>query len=179
MHDVLQDLSDGKITIAEAEAKLLGYATSEAGRFDTAREHRHGVPEGILCDGKTMEEIITFASIAIETIGRAIVTRTTPEIQKAIQEHFPQSIKVKSHPLSRTIIAKTSEFESPTLNATVAIVTAGTSDRPIAEEAAIIASEMGANIVQINDVGVAGLHRLLDQIAVSYTHLTLPTIYSV
>ena len=61
-------------------------------------------------------------------------------------------------------MAKTPDFEPPVLDATIAIVTAGTSDRPIADEAAIIASEMGANIVQIRDVGVAGLHRLLDQL---------------
>ena len=76
MRDVLQELSDGKISITEAEAKLLGYVTSEAGRFDAAREHRHGIPEGILCDGKTIDEIVTLASIAVETTGRAIITRT-------------------------------------------------------------------------------------------------------
>ena len=166
MRDVLQDLSDGKITIVEAEAKLLGYATSEAGRFDVAREHRHGVPEGILCDGKTPEEIVTLASIALETTGRAIITRTTPEIQEAVKENLPKSVELHSYSTPRIIVAKTLGFEPPVLDATIAIVTAGTSDRPVAEEAAIIASEMGASIVQIRDVGVAGLHRLLDQIEV-------------
>jgi NCAIR mutase (PurE)-related protein len=166
MRDVLQDLSDGKITIVEAEAKLLGYATSEAGRFDVAREHRRGVPECILCDRKTTEEIVTLASIALETTGRAIITRTTPEIQEAVKESLPKSVELHSYSIPRIIVAKALGFEPPVLDATIAIVTAGTSDRPIAEEAAIIASEMGASIVQIRDVGVAGLHRLLDQIEV-------------
>ena len=164
MRDVLQELSDGKISITEAEAKLLGYVTSEAGRFDAAREHRHGIPEGILCDGKTIDEIVTLASIAVETTGRAIITRTTPQIQEAIQKNLPKSVEIKSHSHPRITVAKTPDFEPPVLDATIAIVTAGTSARPLADEAAIIASEMGANIVQIRDVGVAGLHRLLDQL---------------
>ena len=164
MRDVLQDLSDGKISIAEAEAKLLGYVTSEAGRFDAAREHRHGIPEGILCDGKTIDEIVTLASIAVETTGRAIITRTTPQIQEAIQKNLPKSVEIKSYSHPRITVAKAPNFEPHVIDATIAIVTAGTSDRPIADEAAIIASEMGANIVQIRDVGVAGLHRLLDQL---------------
>lgn len=164
MRRVLQELSDGKITIVEAEALLFGYVTSDSGRFDTDRERRHGVPEGILSDGKTIEEILELASIAIETTGRSIITRVDSNSQKIIQDHFPSEITVKSHPLSKIIVAYRPDYEPPILNATVAIVTAGTSDRSVAEEAEIIVSEMGATTTLIYDVGVAGLHRLMDQL---------------
>ena len=122
------------------------------------------MPEGILSDGKTIEEILELASIAIETTGRSIITRVDSNYQKIIQDHFPSEITVKSHPLSKIIVAYRPDYEPPILNATVAIVTAGTSDRSVAEEAEIIVSEMGATTTLIYDVGVAGLHRLMDQL---------------
>ena len=164
MRDVLQALADGEYSVAEAEARLAGYATTEAGRFDAAREQRRGVPEAILATGKTAEEVAELASAAIDTTGRAIVTRADEAQADAVQERL--SIDVpdadwRYDERTGTGIAHAADFEPPSLDATVAVVTAGTSDAGPAGEAAIIASEMGATVERVDDVGVAGIHRLL------------------
>ncbi len=164
MRDVLRALADGDITVAEAESRLAGYATTDAGRFDAAREGRGGVPEAILADGKPPGAVADLAAAALETTGRAIVTRTTPEQRDALREgldregHGDASVEVS--PEAGVVVAHAPGFEPPTLEATVAVVTAGTSDAGPAGEAAVIAREMGATVERIDDVGVAGIHRL-------------------
>ena len=165
MRDVLRALAAGDITVAEAEARLSGYATTEAGRFDAAREDRRGVPEAILADGKAPEAVADLVSTAVETTGRAIVTRADEACRTAARNAAPDGAAVSENAAARTVVVHADGFEPPTLEATVAVVTAGTSDVPVAEEAAVIASEMGAAVERIDDVGVAGLHRLLDHVA--------------
>ncbi|ELK54719.1 hypothetical protein D320_08570, partial [Haloferax sp. BAB-2207] len=75
MRDILEAVADGSLSPAEAEVRLSGYATTDAGRFDAARETRRGVPEAILAEGKTPDETATLAVAAVETSGRALVTR--------------------------------------------------------------------------------------------------------
>ena len=170
MRDVLEALADGKYSVAEAEAKLAGYATTEAGRFDAAREHRRGVPEAVLATGKTPEEVAELASAAIETTGRAIVTRADEAQANAVRErlatHTPDA-DWRYDDRTGVGVAHATDFEPPSLDATVGIVTAGTSDAKPAGEAVTIAAEMGANVERIDDVGVAGIHRLF---------ATLPTL---
>jgi NCAIR mutase (PurE)-related protein len=165
MRDVLEALADGQLTVAEAEARLAGYATTDAGRFDAAREGRNGVPEAILGDGKSPAAVADLAEAAVETTGRAIVTRTTPEQHDALRQAIEDGAidgdaTLAVTPESRTVIVHGPAFEPPVLAATVAVVTAGTSDAGPAGEAAVIAREMGATVDRIDDVGVAGIHRL-------------------
>src|SRR6056297_899792 len=75
MREILEAVAAGELTPAEAEARLSGYATTGAGRFDAAREDRSGVPEAVLGTGKTATEIADLAATAVGTTGRAIVTR--------------------------------------------------------------------------------------------------------
>lgn len=164
MRELLEAVAAGELTPAEAEAQLVDYATTEAGRFDAAREHRRGVPEAILADGKTAADVADLVTTAVETTGRAIVTRTTPEHNGAVQEAVSTAASVDVDSRSGTIVVHGPDFERPTLEALVGVVTAGTSDAPVAGEAAVIAEEMGASVKQIEDVGVAGLHRLLDRL---------------
>ncbi|MFC6615396.1 nickel pincer cofactor biosynthesis protein LarB [Halopenitus salinus] len=167
MRDVLEALADGEIGISEAESRLSGYATTDAGRFDAARETRRGIPEAILADGKTPEETARLARTAVETTGRALVTRADSAVAEAAIEavyaEFPDA-EVDHDERTRTVVVHTPEFEPPDLDARVAIVTGGTSDAPIAGEAAVIAREVGADVDLIEDVGVASLVRILDQI---------------
>lgn len=166
MREILEELAAGDLTVAEAEAQLAGYATTEAGRFDAARETRRGVPEAILGEGKEPESVVDLARAAVETTGRAIVTRTTPDQQAAIENAFEEDansqVTVSSHEWANAVVVKSGTFDPPAVDATVGIVTAGTSDAGPAAEAALLAAEMGATVEQIEDVGVAGLHRLLD-----------------
>lgn len=165
MREILEAVAAGECSVAEAEARIAGYATTEAGRFDAAREHRRGVPEAILAAGKTPDEVAELAAAALETTGRTIVTRADERQAEAVGERV-----VSDEPDAnwwfdeRTgiVVARAADFEPPNLNATVAVVTAGTSDVGPAGEAATIATEMGARVERVDDVGVAGLHRLLD-----------------
>jgi NCAIR mutase (PurE)-related protein len=168
MRDVLEALAGGDISITEAESRLAGYATTDAGRFDAAREGRSGVPEAVLGEGKSPQAVADLALTALETTGRAIVTRTTAEqrdaLREAIDREGHERVSIEVTPEAGTVVAHTPGFEAPNLEATVAVVTAGTSDAGPAGEAAVIAREMGATVERIDDVGVAGIHRLFGQL---------------
>jgi hypothetical protein len=162
MRDILDAVAAGDLSPAAAEARLRGYATTEAGRFDAARETRRGVPEAILAAGKTPVETADLAATAVETTGRAVVTRADDETATAVAEGFPDDVEVDHDGRARTIVAHAPGFDPPELDATVAVVTAGTSDAPVAGEASVIAREMGASVDWIEDVGVAHLGRIVD-----------------
>ncbi|MFB6088045.1 MAG: nickel pincer cofactor biosynthesis protein LarB [Haloarculaceae archaeon] len=167
MRDILEALAAGDLSPAEAEARLAGYATGEAGRFDATRERRSGVPEAILADGKTPAEVAGLASTAVETAGRAIVTRADADVRDAAREmlasdHPDADVSVDER--ARLLVARGSDFEPPDLDATVGVVTAGTSDAVPAGEAAAIVREMGADVERVDDVGVASLARVVDEL---------------
>ena len=164
MQEVLRALADGEITVSEAEARLAGYATTGAGRFDAAREDRRGVPEAILADGKTPEAVEDLVATAVETAGRAIVTRADAERREAAVAAAPDDATVAEYADAGAVVVHAEGFEPPDVDATVAVVTAGTSDATVAEEATMIAREMGATVERTEDVGVAGIHRLVDHL---------------
>ena len=165
MRDVLTALQRGELTVSEAEAALAGYATTESGRFDAARETRRGGPEAILADGKTSDEIAELAATAVETTGRAIVTRLGSADATSLRDRLIDTdpdIDVTIHERAGVLVARERDYDAPQLDATVAVVSAGTSDAVPAGEAAVIAEEMGATVTQIADVGVAALTRIVD-----------------
>jgi len=166
--ETLKALAAGEIGIETAESRLRGYATTTAGRFDADREERRGIPEGVLAEGKRPAEAASLATTALETTGRAIVTRAEPAhaaaIREAVESAAPDA-NIEHNEVTRTVVVHAAGFEPPALDATVAVVTAGTADAPVAGEAAVIASEIGARIDRVHDVGVANIDRLLDQCA--------------
>ena len=167
MRELLEAVAAGDVSPAEAEAELAGYATNGAGRFDAARESRSGVPEAILGDGKTPGEIATLAGTAVETTGRAIVTRIERADATAVRGRLAETAPdatVRWDERARWLVATTSAFERPTLDAAVGVVTAGTSDAVPAGEAAMIAGEMGATVTRVDDVGVASMARTIDAV---------------
>jgi len=88
MRELLEAVAAGEVSPAAAEARLSGDATGDAGRFDAARETRLGVPKAILDDGKTPDVVASLTTTAVETTGRAIVTRTTADQQAALRERL-------------------------------------------------------------------------------------------
>jgi len=167
MRKILEALEDGDISVDAAEAELRGYASNDGGRFDAARVVRGGVPEAILGDGKTPVEVAALAATAVETTGRVIATRVTGEQVAAIRrrlaaDHPGTTIRWRER--SHVVVGHAPDFEPPRLDADVGIVTAGTSDAIPAGEAAAIVGEMGARVGRIDDVGVAGIARLLDRL---------------
>ncbi len=169
MRDVLEAVANGELTPEAAEAKLSGYVTNDAGRFDATRSQRSGVPEAILAEGKTCEEVTTLVEASLETTGLAIATRVTESEASAIRQQLAEThseATIQFDERAGTVVVHGEEYEPPTLAASVAVVTAGTSDAVPAGEAATIAAEMGVTVERVNDVGVASIDRMLDQLPV-------------
>ncbi|WP_135667364.1 nickel pincer cofactor biosynthesis protein LarB [Halorhabdus rudnickae] len=167
MRETLEALAAGELSVAAAQARLAGYADNDGGRFDAARRSRAGVPEAILGDGKTPMEVASLAATAVETTGRAIATRIDDEqvaaIRRRLDGDHPEAT-LRWNDRSNVLVAHGPNFEPPHLDATIGVVTAGTSDAVPAGEAVAIAGEMGARIYRLEDVGVASIARLLDRL---------------
>ena len=189
MRETLEAVAAGDLTPAQAEAELRGYATTEAGRFDAARETRRGVPEGILAEGKTAPEVAAMADAALESTGRALVTRAGDAIAERVRSHLGQEhpgATVERDARARTVVAHAADYESPSVDAEVVVVSGGTADAPAAREAAVVAGEAGAGVETVEDVGVANLTRVLDEletlraadviVAAAGREATLPTV---
>lgn len=169
MREILEAVAAGELTPATAEAQLRGYATGEAGRFDAARTRRSGVPEAILGADKTPAEAAALAETSIETTGRALATRLDEAQTAAVRERLAAcapDAEVRVHERAGVLVAHAPSFSPPELDAQVGVVTAGTGDAVPATEAAVVAREMGATVDRVDDIGVASLARLLDQLPV-------------
>jgi pyridinium-3,5-biscarboxylic acid mononucleotide synthase len=132
----------------------LGFA-----QVDTHRGLRKGFPEVIFGAGKTAEQVTAIAGKILEREQRVLITRATPEHAKALRRRFRQAVH---HELARCIVVENQPLAKRP--GTIAIICAGTSDLPVAEEAAVTAEVMGNTVARIHDVGVAGLHRLLPKL---------------
>jgi pyridinium-3,5-biscarboxylic acid mononucleotide synthase len=130
----------------------LGFAKGEPHRIS-----RQGFPEAIYCPGKTLPQILKIFETLSQGPGPVIATRVTPEVGQALTQAFPKAVY---HETARLVIqgAKPVEVENQ-----VFVLTAGTADLPVAEEAAVTAESLGRRVTRIFDVGVAGMHRLMEQ----------------
>ena len=126
--------------------------------LDFHREHRKGVPEIILASNKTVQQSLSIAEAFLKRTGRAILSRVPEALYKALVEQYGIE-GFEWYVASRTAIIRTGS-PPPHTGGRVGILTAGTSDQPAAEEAAIVCQEMGCQVFVHHDVGVAGLHRL-------------------
>ena len=167
MRETLEAVAAGDLTPAQAEAQLRGYATTEAGRFDAAREHRRGIPEGILAEGKTPAEVAAMADAAVDSTGRALITRANDETAEQVRAYMDQEhsdATVERDARARTVVVHAADYEPPAVDAEVVVVSGGTADAPAAREAAVVAGEAGPRVETVEDVGVANLTRVLDEI---------------
>jgi len=126
---------------------------------DPGREARTGVPEVILAEGKDLSSIIALTQAFLDRAGRAIVSRATPRVMRGLEFEFKE--QVQAYRASRMVVVRRPDFLGPSSGGRVGILTAGTSDWPRAEEARVIAQEMGCETCVAGDVGVAGIHRLV------------------
>lgn len=129
----------------------LGFA-----QVDTHRALRKGFPEVIFGAGKTPAQVVAIAAKLFEREQNVLVTRITPEHALALKKKFKAA---KHHELARCVTIEKKPL--PKRPGNIAVICAGTSDLPVADEAAMTAEIMGNNVVRISDVGVAGLHRIL------------------
>ena len=142
---------------ARAEATALGDGHT---RPDFDRQRRKGVPEVILAGSKTPDQVIEIARAFLDRTGRAIISRVDGPLLEELRLRFAEfSLETAQH--GQTVVIRR-EGHSPTpTGGRVGIITAGTSDLAIAEQAAVVAREMGCEVSIVSDVGVAGIHRLV------------------
>jgi len=156
---LLREVRAGRVAVAEAVERLRALPFEDLGfaKVDHHREIRTGFPEVIYCAGKTTTQVIEIAKRIVERHSVALATRCTPETAEAAQKAFRQ---VLWHETPRVLVIGKPPKPSPRAKP-VAVLTAGTADVPVAEEAAVTAEAMGCRVERVYDVGVAGLHRLL------------------
>jgi pyridinium-3,5-biscarboxylic acid mononucleotide synthase len=129
-------------------------------RPDAGREQRKGAPEVIFGETKETAQIIAMAHGLLAGTGRAIISRLRTDSLEEVKAAF-QGYTVRTRDAARTMVIYTPEFVHKSTGGHVGVISAGTSDIPVAEEAATIVEEMGCRVTCIYDVGVAGLHRLI------------------
>jgi NCAIR mutase (PurE)-related protein len=137
-------------------------ASGPALRLDPGRRERTGIPEVVLAERKPVEYVATSLLSLADAQGRALASRLRPEQMAALRGLVRKDVGLEIDAEARTAIAWTPGHERPcATGGRVAVISAGASDRPIAREAAIMATEMGCEVTAAADVGVAGLHRLV------------------
>ncbi len=136
------------------------HEVAQLANLDVGREKRKGIPEMILADGKEPLDVARIADAMVRRSGRAIITRAGKRYYREIRTRRIPDSTAEYFPKSRIIIVKSKTYRTRNHGGRLGIMTAGTSDIPVAEEAKIIAEEMGCETASYNDVGVAGLHRL-------------------
>jgi NCAIR mutase (PurE)-related protein len=159
IQELLLLVASGEVAPDEATQRLRNLPFEDLGfvKIDHHRPLRKGYPETIFCAGKTPEQVAVIAG-HMKRHGNVLGTRCSPEVIEAVLEAHPEAVH---HELARTFTVMTQPPE--TLGGYVAVVSAGTSDLPVAEEAAVTLETMGNRVERICDVGVAGIHRLFEQ----------------
>jgi len=161
LKQLLEKVAARDLTVEEAltSLKTLPYEDLDFAKLDHHRGLRDVFPEVIFCPGKTAEQTAVLVKKLADAGNNVLATRATPEVFTAVSMVVPDA---EFHSLARIITVTGQQPAFPC--GEVAVVTAGTSDIPVAEEAAVSLEVMGARVLRIYDVGVAGIHRLLDRI---------------
>ena len=169
MRKILEQLKKGKITVSAAEQKLREHFLDVYGvaRLDLVRDHRTGVPEVVIAQDKTMEHIVKIAAEFVANVGRVIISRLTPERALEFKRHISNDKVLKKSNLiynedAQICILRDQKFKLQPSGGKVGIITAGTSDIPVAEEARLIVEELGCYAFTAYDIGVSGAHRLVE-----------------
>jgi NCAIR mutase (PurE)-related protein len=155
--EILQAVSAGTLTPEQALGNLaeLPYADLGFAKLDFHRELRNGHPEAVYGEGKTPDDLERIVESMLGNHGRALVTRLKPEAAERLRERWPEAAW---HERARILACG----DPPERGAgSIAVLAAGTSDLPVAEEAAVCADWFGHDTQRCYDVGIAGLHRLL------------------
>ncbi len=164
MERILTAVRSGAMGVGHALEQMqeMPYKDLEYAKVDYHRELRNGFPEVIYSPGKSLEQIQGIvADMLARTKGNILASRADEQVYAAIRELTEDAVYYKD---ARSVVVKRQEY--PVSEEYIAVVTAGTSDIPVAEEAAVTAMVMGNAVRRLYDVGVAGIHRLLDNVEV-------------
>lgn len=161
IEQLLNNVKSGDTSVEDALELLkhLPYTDLGFARIDHHREMRTGYPEIIYCAGKTVEQVREIFRVMSQRENNVVGTRATVEMYEAVKSIANDAV---FYPVARIISYQKKKPETP--ESKIAIITAGTSDMPVAEEAAVTAELLGNHVVRIYDAGVAGIHRLVDKL---------------
>jgi len=158
MEEILNEFKRGNVSLSEVLLKIksLPYKNLDFVKIDTHRTLRKGFPETIFCQGKTTDQIVKIIE-SFEQDQNILATKANQEIFNEVKKKFP---KAEYNFQAKTIVIINQKIKNKP--GKILIITAGTSDIPVAEEAVVTAEIMGNKVEKVYDVGVAGVHRLLD-----------------
>lgn len=170
LREIIGRLLDGEIQpdqaerLLEQEVRRRSYEEYVQGfaRLDVYRDRRTGIPEVIYAESKEPKEAAELLIRMAQERGWAMATRVGEECLKEIQMVLPPEYEIKAYPKARVIAIRRTDFHPESPGGRIGILAAGTADIPVAEEARAIACEMGCEVISAYDVGVAGIHRLLE-----------------
>jgi pyridinium-3,5-biscarboxylic acid mononucleotide synthase len=156
---LLTQVAAGTMTPQEGleQLRFLPYEDIGFARIDHHRSLRQGVPEVIFCEGKTVDQVRSIGERILNHQSNLLATRVSPEAAEALLTLSPQA---DYNAIARTVVVQ--QTVPPPTAGVVLVAAAGTSDMPVAEEAVVTARALGSTVQTVYDVGVAGLHRLLD-----------------
>ena len=159
---LLDAVSRGDLSVEEALARLrdLPYEDLRFAKVDHHRALRGGAPEAVFCPGKTPAQVVAILSRLAQHNDNVLATRASGEVVSAVEA---AGFRSRYHADARVLVVNPVPVEGAGL---IAVVSAGTSDVPVAEEAAVTAEVLGNRVERVYDCGVAGLHRLLDHLHV-------------
>lgn len=159
LSELLCRVAAGSLEVRAAAQEILSSTYLDIGvaKLDVHREVRSGVEEAVYAEGKTAEEVLLIADRLLSEKGRLLVTRLDAEVATELRARHPTAIYHE-----RARVLHCGEPQAPSHR--VSLLTAGTSDLAVGEEAAVCAEWMGAEVDRHHDVGVAGLHRLLSRV---------------
>ena len=159
--DMLLQLKNGRLDIEEVVQRLKNLPFEDLGfaKIDHHRGLRRGQPETIFCEGKTIDQIKGIVQKMQVRDVNIMATRAGAEVYEALRENHDN---VKYHESARIVVIN--QVETEKIGGRILIVSAGTSDIPVAEEAAVTAEVMGNRVEKLYDVGVAGIHRLISHL---------------
>lgn len=161
LKELLEAYKAGRVELEAVMERLKILREEDLGfaKVDHHRVLRNGFPEVIFGQGKTKEQVAAIASRLATAGSTVLVTRTNREVYQEVSASLPAA---EFNELARTIVVPAGEI--PPTGGKVAVLSAGTADLPVAEEAAVTAAVMGNEVERIYDVGVAGIHRLLGRV---------------
>lgn len=155
---LLENVKNGKVSIDDAvrELKKLPFEDIGFAKVDHHRAIRNGYPEVIYCEGKTIDQVKIIVEKLMKGNNNIMATRASGEMFEGIREVTEDAVFYEA---ARIVVVK--RISIPVSDKIICVITAGTSDIPVAEEAAVTAETMGNRVDRLYDVGVAGIHRLL------------------
>ncbi len=168
IREILQKLLHNECSVEEAEKLLKANIIEEVGdlaKLDVFRKLRTGIVEVIFAESKTPEMVIHIIDSFLEKNKFAIVSRFREDQMAVIKQTYNTGYILEVNNLAKVVVIKTKEFEFKKNSGIIGIVTAGSSDIPVAEEAKVIAQSMGCEVITSYDLGIAGIHRIFNPLS--------------